>query len=178
MLKRERGFGIIELMVSITILLIIVFTVLTVINVALFKHMEVKEKVIAVNLAQAVDALIESMDDIAILDGTTAVPIHKFSGDDSELLDWKPVVMLTTPTGDPQLTITVDINGVEYTVRAYARLSYVYGMEPGDPPHREMLSPIVSRDLIVVSYVISWKSVNGRDIRMAFVRRYYKKGVS
>lgn len=178
MLKRERGFGIIELMVSITILLIIVFTVLTVVNVALFKHIEVKEKVIAVNLAQAVDALIESMDDIAILDGTTAVPIHKFSGDDSDLLDWKPVVMLTTPTGDPQLTITVDINGVEYTVSAYAKLSYVYGMEPGDPPTQEMTSPVVSRDLVVVSYVISWKSVNGQNIRMAFVRRYYKRGVS
>ncbi|GEM_PF-1709116 len=174
MRQMQRGFSLVELMVAITILLVAIMAILGVMASLSFKHMEVKEKIVAVNLAQSIDALIESMDDLIVVDATTGsvVPFHDL--DITNLENWRPVV-LWMDGATYRTDLPIKINNVNYVVRVYAEVSPVNSISPGNPPSIGETN-ITSKDLITVAYVISWRTYSGKVENVAFMRRYFKKG--
>ncbi len=174
-MKKDRGFTLVELMVAIAILLVVILTIFYAMNMVALKHIEVKEKSIAINLAQTVDSLIESMSDIVIENPSTGeiIPVHE--SDIDQLKQWLPVVLLMSGT-QYKTSLIIPINNVNYTVKAYVIVSPVNSMLPGNPPTISETN-IYSKDLLSVAFVISWRSYNGRQMTMTFLRRYYKKGV-
>jgi len=170
---KQRGFSLVELMVAISILLVAILAILGVMTSLAFKHMEVKEKIVAVNLAQSIDALIESMNDIVVVDASNNVaPLHDLNI--SDLRNWRPVVIWRDGTTF-RTDLPVRVNNVDYIVRVYAEVSPVNSIVPGDPPSIGRTN-VISKNLVTVAYVISWKTYGGKMENMAFMRRYFKKG--
>jgi prepilin-type N-terminal cleavage/methylation domain-containing protein len=174
MRQKQRGFSLVELMVAITILLVAILAILGVMTSLSFKHMEVKEKIVAVNLAQSIDALIESMDDLIVVNTTTGsvVPFHDL--DITDLKNWKPVV-LWMDGATYRTDLPIKINNVNYIVRVYAEVNPINSISPGNPPSIGETN-ITSKNLITVAYIISWKTYGGKIDSVAFMRRYFKKG--
>jgi len=165
---KQRGFTLVEVMVAITIILIALLAILETMTTLAFSHMEVKNKVVAVNLAQSVDTLIESMGDVVVDYSGSVITFHDKDYSTSDLNKWLPVVLAMD--GDTYYKeIHIPIQGVTYTVKAYARASTVKSLQPSERFN-------TTRDLITVLYVISWKGVGGAQQQMSFVRRYYKRG--
>ena len=173
MLREERGFSLVELMVASALLLVAVLVVLEILPLVAIKHVEVKERIVAVNLAQAFDALVQSMDDVIVETATGITFIHANGINEYK---WYPVV-LSENRGIYNTSIEISINGVKYTIRAFARVNNVVGMRLSDNKPVPYTGTFQNKkDLVAVVINISWDS-GSRHEEMSFVRRYFKTGV-
>ena len=171
MLRRSWGFSLVELSVATFIIMFVILAMTASMALILKWHMHAKEEAVAMAMEISLDNLIESMDHVVVIDPSTGDLAYP---QDLASDQWAPVVLWSGADDNPKTTIEVTLNGITYTMQAYARMNPdVSEISPGDPPSE--IGSHYNDALVVVSFKISWQSEDGSTKSIVYARRFFKR---
>ncbi len=170
-LRRSGGFSLVELSVATFLIMFVILAMTASMALILKWHMHAKEEAVAMAMEISLDNLIDSMDHIVVVDPATGDPAYP---QDLASDQWYPVILWTDASGNPQTAIQVTLNGITYTMQAYARMNpEVSELSPGDPPSE--IGTHYNDALVVVSFRVTWTSEDGSTKSVVYARRFFKR---